>query len=290
MNRDNDDRRYFLPILFLGILVFHGCFSEQPGTIRVNGSTTVHPIMQGAVQRYGEGKRLGFQLDAEGSGIGIAALIKEECDIATSSRMMSTSEFQEAEARGLKIREFALANDLVVPIVHPANPVEDLSLDELKEIYCGNVRSWEEVGGSSGKILVVRRDDFSGTHDLWVKLVLENESLRSDCETKRNNSGVLAFVSENKNGIGYISGAFLNPEVKSLKVNGIVPSRENGKNGIYPIYRVLYLYVNEKALAGEIKSFIIFLLSDQGQEIVLESGFIPLNLIKTPPKFYNNGR
>ncbi len=135
-----------------------------------------------------------FQLLAEGSGHGIAALIKGECDIATSSRMMSTSEVQEADAKGLKIREFALAYDLVVPIVHPANPVEDLSLDELKEIYSGNVRSWEEVGGSSGKILVVRRDDFSGTHGLWVKVVLENESPRADGEIKGTSSGVLAFV------------------------------------------------------------------------------------------------
>lgn len=282
MSRENIGGGCLLKILFLGLLFFPGCFNEGPVTIRINGSTTVHPIMQKALQRYGEGKGLEIELRAEESGKGIAALVRGDCDIATSSRKISDSELQEAGKRGMKIREFVLAHDLIVPVVHPANPVEDVSLEHLRGIYSGKVMSWDELGGPSGRILVVGRDGSSGTHDVWQKLVLGNEALRGDCEIKGTGSGVLAFVSEHENSIGYVSGAFLNPEVKPLRVNGIAPSRENGSKGIYPVYRALRLYVSEKALRGEIRSLITFLLGDPGQEAVLDSGFIPLNTLETP--------
>ena len=151
-----------------------------------------------------------------------------------------------AEFEGLQIKVFPFAIDLIVPIVHPSNSVINLNSVQLAGIYAGKIRTWKDVGGLSESIEVVARKDSSGTGKVWQKVVMKSESVRPDAVLQDSNSGVLAYVAEHREAIGYIGYALLNHEVKSLSVKGVVPNRENAGKGRYPISRRLYLYVDQR--------------------------------------------
>jgi phosphate transport system substrate-binding protein len=125
-------------------------------------------------------------------------------------------------------------------------------------------------------MVVVSRDETSGTGDVWKDVLGIDGDILADNVTQKSNSGVLAFVAENKNAIGYISAAFLNNEVKALSVNGVSHKKIN-KNASYPIYRDLYFYVNKKKFNETIRSFITFVMNARGQELIKELGFVSIS-------------
>jgi len=257
-----------------------GCFKKERPKIRIAGSTTILPFMVRISEHYSGQGEVEIQVDSCGSLKGVEALLNGTCDVAMCSSPIPADMLANAASKGMQIKGFPFAHDLIVPIVHPSNPVNSLSVDQLAGIYQGTIDSWAAVGGNPGKIDVVARAPSSGTREVWNQMILKSARGREDWVIRDSNSGVLACVAEHPEAIGYVSLAIVNHEIKVLSVGGVAPTMDTAKARKYPVSRQLYLYVDEKALSYPVKSLIVFVLSDQGQQIVTQSGFIPQDALK----------
>ena len=268
----------FMTVLFcFAFMPPIGCSEKIKPVIIINGSTTEHPILDMVSAAYMKENNVEIVVRSEGSRTGIHALIDGHCDIAMSSSKIAPSLIEEAKSKKTNLKEFIFAYDMIVPITHPSNPIQDLSLDQLRAIFSGSIETWDEVEGKSEKILVAHRNMSSGTRDVWEKVVIKSEDIRQDRVVLQSNSEVLAYVTANLSAIGYVSFGYVNNDIKTISVNGIRPTFDSASIQEYPLHRPLYLYVVDRKFSYELKSFIIYLLSSKGQEIVKQSGFIPLN-------------
>ncbi|MEW6526093.1 MAG: phosphate ABC transporter substrate-binding protein [Spirochaetota bacterium] len=265
-----------LCILFIVTVFIVSCSKEAKEKVVVKGSTTVLPVTQKAAEAFYEKNKIVITLSGTGSGDGIKSLIDGSCDIANSSREMHAEELALAKRKGEIIKEVAIAFDMIVPIVHPSNPVSNLTLHQLKAIYEGSVKNWKDVGGNDETIVVISRDSSSGTFEVWESKVMKHADVRKDALLQASNGAILQTVSQNPKAIGYVGYGYLNDRVKPLYVNNVEPTIENGKSGKYPIARKLYMYVNEVKIKPAAQEFIDFMLSLEGQAIVKEAGFIPI--------------
>jgi len=242
----------------------------------IQGSTTVLPIAQKCaevfMQKHPEAN---ISVRGGGSGTGIAALIDGICDIADSSRPVKNKELNKAVERGVDPVVHVIAMDGIAVIVHPLNSINELSLTQLKDIYTGKISNWAELGGKNQKIVVISRDVASGTFECFKKLVLKGERVRPDTLLQASNAAVLSVVKRTKGAIGYVGLGYLSPEVKDLKIEGVLPSQDTVLKGTYPISRPLFMCTNGKS-KGLAKDLIDFVLSEEGQRIVKEQGFVPL--------------
>jgi phosphate transport system substrate-binding protein len=259
------------------LMIFSTGCSRNQQAIVIKGSTTVLPIAQKATEVFYQKTKIAVSLSGTGSGDGIKSLIDGTCDIANSSREIKKEEIELANSKGIKIKEITIAYDMIVPIVHPSNKVNNLSIEQLKAIYDGSITNWKEVGGDNEKIVVISRDSSSGTFEVWESKVMNKTEVRADALLQASNGAVLTAVANNKNAIGYIGFGYLNNTIKMLWVNNIEPTIENGKSAVYPLSRKLYIYVNESKISGQTQKYIDFLLSKEGQQIVKETGFIPIS-------------
>jgi phosphate transport system substrate-binding protein len=259
------------------LMIFSTGCSRNQQVIVIKGSTTVLPIAQKATEVFYLKTKIAVSLSGTGSGDGIKSLIDGTCDIANSSREIKKEEIELANSKGIKIKEITIAYDMIVPIVHPSNKVNNLSIEQLKAIYDGSITNWKEVGGDNEKIVVISRDSSSGTFEVWESKVMNKTEVRADALLQASNGAVLTAVANNKNAIGYIGFGYLNNTIKMLWVNNIEPTIENGKSAVYPLSRKLYIYVNESKISGQTQKYIDFLLSKEGQQIVKETGFIPIS-------------
>ncbi len=255
---------------------FSGCSRNQGTKVVIKGSTTVLPITQKAAEEYRRLSGVSISLEGSGSGNGIKSLLDGTCDIANSSREMKDEEVKLAAVKKLKIREIPVAYDMIVPIVHPSNTVNNLTLDQLKAIYDGSLTDWSQAGGKPGRIVVLSRDTSSGTYEIWEKIVMKKTDVRRDALLQASNGAILSIISENPQAIGYVGYGYINDSVKACTVNSMQGTIENGKSGKYPISRKLYMYVNEVKMSPDTQGFIDFLLGSQGQTLVKNAGFIPL--------------
>jgi len=261
--------------LLLGILG-QSVYSEN-GRVVIQGSTTVLPIAQRCAEVFmKKHPQTDISVRGGGSGTGIAGLIDGICDIAISSREIKSNEIDKAREKGINPIAWVIAKDGIAVIVHPANPVKGLTLNQIKDIYSGKISNWKEVGGSNGRIVVVSRDSASGTYTCFQKLVMQKERVRPDALLQTSNATVVGVVKRTKGAIGYVGLGYLNGEVKVLSVEGIEPQEEMVSKGIYPLVRPLFIYTKEKS-KGIVKEFIDFVLGKEGQKIVREEGFIPVS-------------
>ncbi len=267
---------FFILIFVIAIVLSMSCSKEAKEKIVIKGSTTVLPITQKAAEAFYEKNKIVISLSGTGSGDGIKSLINGSCDIANSSREMHPEELDLAKRKGEVIKEVAIAFDMIVPIVHPSNPVSNLTLHQLKAIYEGSVKNWKDVGGKDEAIVVISRDSSSGTFEVWESKVMKHGEVRKDALLQASNGAIVQTVSQNLKAIGYVGYGYLNDRVKPLFVNNVEPTIDNGKSGKYPIARKLYMYVNEVKIKPAAQAFIDFMLSDEGQAIVKEAGFIPV--------------
>jgi phosphate transport system substrate-binding protein len=280
------DRMYHLKIFSFGVLLFFlcwmpsGCTTQEPSQISVTGSTTILPFMTEVSGNYSQKMNAVIQISGGGSMKGIRELIDGKCSIAMSSSPIPAEMLSHAASKGIQIKGFPFAEDVIVPIVHPTNLIHDLELTQLQKIYTGSIKFWNAVGGESKPIEVVVRGESFGTGEVWKQVVMKSKGVKPGAAFQTSNSGVLAYVAEHPEGIGYISRALLNHEVKPLFVSGVAPNKENAKMEKYPISRRLYLYVDNKNLPHHIKSLIVFILNNKGQQIAKGCGFIPLEPLK----------
>ena len=262
----------FKRVIILGLGLCLGLFAQE---LTLQGSTTVLPIAQASAEAYMEKHPdADIMVRGGGSGTGIAALIDGATDIANSSRPMKTKEMKQAREKGVNPVGTVIALDGIAVIVHRSNPINEISLEDLKKIYTGNTSNWSSLG-AKGKIVVVSRDAASGTFEVFNEKVLTGAKLTESALMQASNLEIARTVEQTPGGIGYVGLGYISDKVKVLKVNGVTPSEQTVRNGSYPLARPLYMYTNG-APKGLAKSFIDFILSNEGQKIVRDNGFVPV--------------
>ncbi|MFO7963432.1 MAG: phosphate ABC transporter substrate-binding protein [Desulfobacterales bacterium] len=246
-------------------------------TIVIKGSTTVLPIAQKAVEAYmKKHPDIKISLSGGGSSNGIKAIIDGSTDIANASRFIKDKEVSMAVEKGVYPVPFAIAYDSIIPVVHPGNPVDNLTIDQLRAIYKGEITNWKEIGGPDLKIVINSRDTSSGTYETWEGKVMNKERVTPAAQVMASNGAIVQAVSNNKHAIGYIGIGYVNDSVKGLTVNGIRGSEETTLDGTYPISRPLFMFTNGWP-EGEVLNFINFVLHPtKGQDLVAESGYVRL--------------
>jgi phosphate transport system substrate-binding protein len=217
-----------------------------------------------------------ISISGGGSGNGIKALIDRSTDIADSSRFIKDKEVKLAIERGAYPVPFAVAYDCIVPAVHPSNSVNNVTMQQLKDIYMGKIKNWKELGGPDRQIVVISRDTSSGTYEVWHEKVLEKQRVFPGALLQASNGAVVQAVSKNKNAIGYIGLGYMDTSVKALMVNSITGSEESTLNGTYPISRPLYMFTAGWP-KGDTLNFINYVIHpERGQKHVSKIGFVPL--------------
>ena len=268
----------FISGLLTGALIISLIFSVHAlaakKAITIKGSTTVLPIAQACAEAFmNRHPDIDISVQGGGSGVGIASIIDGTCEIGDSSRPIKDKERIKAKAKGVQVYENIVAMDGIAVIVHPTNPVQELTREQIKAIYTGKISNWSEAGGKKGKIVVVSRDSASGTFEAFNHLALDGERVRPDSLLNASNNAVAMTVANTPGAIGYIGLGYLSPKVKSLKVDGVEPTKENVVNGSYVLARKLFMYTNGEP-KGTVKQFIDFVLSDDGQKLVDKAGFV----------------
>jgi phosphate transport system substrate-binding protein len=268
--------------LLLGVFMVLGlglgaAFAKKKGnSLTIAGSTTVLPISQRCAEVFmDKNPDVNISVRGGGSGVGVAAIIDGSIDICASSRPITTKEMLQAKGKGQNLKEIPVARDGLAIIVNKNNPVSQLTLQQVRDIYLGKVNNWKEVGGPSRSIVIVSRDSSSGTYESFKTLVLNGGKFRDDALLLASSKAVSTTVAETPGAIGYVGIGFLSDDTKAVKLDGTVPSEETVLNGTYKVKRNLFLYVNGTP-SGMIKQFIDFVLSDEGQKIVKDVGYVTI--------------
>lgn len=263
-------------LLAIGVLAmsFSGLNAQK-----IKGSDTVLPLSQKEAEAYGK-KGGKVSVTGGGSGVGIAALMDGSTDIAQSSRKIKFTEKTKMSEAGKQVREVIVAYDAIAVVVNPNNKVSQLSRTQLEGIFTGKITNWKEVGGEDMKIIVYSRETSSGTYEFFKESVLKNKNYSSNVLSMPATGAIIQSVKQTKGAIGYVGLAYLNSEVKALKVSYnektfVEPSVANAKNKTYPVVRPLYYYYELKK-EKQVKPYIDFVLSSEGQNIVQNVGYIPV--------------
>ena len=226
-----------------------------------------------------------------GSGTGFAALINGTIDIANASRDIKDEEIAAAQEAGIEPVEFVVANDAIAVVVHPDNPVTQLTLEQVARIYKGEYANWSELGGEDRPIVRLSRETNSGTHVYFLETVIrlgssEDKSIFSaDTLLLPSSEGIIAEVSDNPNAIGYDGLGYITPEVKTVALARtagspyIMPSKATVVTEEYPISRHLFMYSRGQP-QGVVRDFLDWILSSEGQSIVTDLGFVPVNPVQ----------
>lgn len=224
-----------------------------------------------------------MSLSGGGSGEGIKALIDKTTDIATSSREIKDKEIELAKSKGINPVAHVVAFDAIIPVVHPKNKVSNLTIDQLSQIYQGNITNWKEVGGDDLKIVVISRDSSSGTFESWDHFVMKKAKVTPRAQMLASNGALVTAVSKNRYAIAYLGIGYVNKSVKPLQVKGVTASIQTAMSKEYPFSRELYMYTNGEP-QGQTAKYISFVKSADGQKIVAREGFVPLGDVKKAGK------
>jgi len=277
-------------ILALGALAGCGAQESEPdtgeeavevtGTVITAGSTSVQPLSEELAAAFMDANTgITVEVQGGGSGQGIKAIQEKIADFGALSRNVKDEE------KGSVTEEFVIAKDGVAVVVNPASTVENLTIEQIKQIYTGEITNWKEVGGEDAPIVVVSREEGSGTRGAFTeitKVMSKNEageeidSTTKDALVQGSTGAVMQTVATTPNTIGYVSLGSLSDTVKAVKVEDVAPSNETVLSGEYKISRP-FLYVIGGELTEAAQLFIDFIMSEEGQAIVEESGFIKVN-------------
>lgn len=256
--------------------------------VQIKGSDTMVNLGQAWSEDFMKSNpAVSIAITGGGSGTGIAALIGGTTDIAQASRNMEPKEIEQARKNGVDPKEIHVANDGIVVVVNPSNPVSNLTINQLSDIYTGKVENWRELGGKDAKIVVLSRERNSGTHVFFLEHVVKLGEKKNKNEfapmvlMMPSSQAIIEEVIANTAAIGYVGLGYLTNKEKPLGIACkpgapcILPSVKTVTNKQYPISRSLLFYTNG-APSGEVKSFIDYILSPAGQKVVLKMDFVPL--------------
>ena len=246
--------------------------------IVIDGSTTVGPIAKAFAEYFmAANPEVNITVSESGSGNGAKSLLNGTCDVADMSRPMKPGEFKAAAEKGIMPVAHVVALDGLPVLVHPSNPVQELTVEQIRKIYLGETTNWKELGGPDLGIVAISRDTNSGTYETFEKMVLNKRKIRSDCEYVGSNGAMRQRIQSTPAAIGYAGLGFVDKTVKALKVNGIYPSMATVQSGEYPIARPLFMYTDGYPRLGTpLYRFVTLYLGEDGQEMVEEIGFVPV--------------
>jgi len=254
-------------VLSLGVLT--SCNRESESRIIVAGSTSVQPYAEILAEAYNEhNPEIEIDIQGGGSSAGIIAVQTNTAEIGMSSRWLKDDE------AGLYVVE--IAKDGLAVIVHPSNPVINLSLNQVRDIYCQNINNWNQVNGNDAQIHIIAREDGSGTRSAFEELVMGREKISPRAIVQDSNGAVRQLVADDPNAIGFISLGLVDigeRPVKALLLDGIAPSHENVVDGSYNLTRP-FLFIIAAEPEGIISDFVNFVLSEEGRRILRNEGLV----------------
>lgn len=262
-------------LALLLLLALSAAFAK-PRSVTCSGSTTVLPIAQATAEAFmDKHPEVNISIRGGGSGVGIAALQNGTAQIAASSRPMKAKEISQAKSKGINPTPYAVALDGIAIVVHAGNPVSNLSIAQIRDIYTGKIKDWKEVGGPKLPIVVISRDVASGTFEVFNEKALGGSKVVASAQLLASNNAIATTVGSTPGGIGYIGLGYLTDQIRTVTVNKVSPNTRTVQEGTYPLARKLYMYTNGKA-KGDVNNYIAFIQSAEGQKIVVEQGFISL--------------
>lgn len=251
--------------------------------IVIKGSDTVLPLSQKEAEQYMKtNKSVNISVVGGGSGVGIAALIDGNTNIAMSSRPIKMDEKIKLQDAGRTYKEVKVAFDALSIIVSPSNKVSQLTREQIEGIFTGKIKNWKEVGGDDMKIVAYARETSSGTYEFFKEHLLNRKNYAATCLNMPASGAVIQSVSQTKGAIGYVGLAYVDKSVKTLGVSTdkgktfVKPSKETAKNKSYPIVRPLFFYYPVKSEAL-VKPFIDYVTSAVGQKTVDQIGYVTLD-------------
>jgi len=272
-------KKFAVMTILLGIIGF--AFAPAADRITVKGSDTMVILAQRWAEVYMKSNpNTSIQVTGGGSGVGISALINGATDIANASRKMKPTEKEKLKARYNTLGvEVACAKDGITVYLHPSNKVKELTIKQLGEIFKGTVTNWKEVGGADAEIKLYGRENSSGTYVFFQENVVKGD-YASNCQTLPGTAAVVNAVKKDPNAIGYGGAAYAEGiEICKVKKDDNSPayeaSTETIKNNQYPITRFLFMYLKNKP-TGAMKNYIDWILSPEGQKLVVEMGYFPI--------------
>lgn len=296
--------RFLLPAITILLLVFSGSCttssssegdgSDSPAAyIENKGSDTIVNLALAWAEQYqAEHPNVRISVTGGGSGTGIASLINGTVDLANASRQIKEEEIDNARANGVEPVEHIIARDAIAVIVHPENPVDQLTLKQISDIYSGKISNWSEVGGEDRPVVRLSRETNSGTHVYFLETVLrlgssEDKTLFSmDTLLLPSSEGIIVEVRQNPNAIGYDGLGYVPEDLKMVAIAEeqggayVLPSIPTVNDKTYPIARDLYMYTDGEP-TGTVKEYLDWILGPEAQEIVVELGFVPATLETT---------
>ncbi|MDP3921620.1 MAG: phosphate ABC transporter substrate-binding protein [Candidatus Omnitrophota bacterium] len=282
-------------IVLSGLVFLLGIFSpscvdaREYKMLQIKGSDTMVNLGQAWAEEFMVSRNdVSIAVTGGGSGTGIAAILSGTCDIAQSSRDLKGAEEAKAVESGAPIVTTIVGLDGVAVVTHPLNPISNLTITQLSDIFTGKVTNWKEVGGADLPILALSRERNSGTHIFFLEEVLRKgnskgpEEFSSSALMMPSNQAIVQEVKTSEAGIGYVGIGYLSDELKVIPVGHdsqgpfIVPTVQSVADGQYPISRSL-LFLTRGEPQGDVRAFINFVLSAEGQEIVEILDFVPIN-------------
>ncbi len=269
-------------LLLIAVLLIVTSLAISGETITVKGSDTMVILAQRWAERYmSANPDATIQVTGGGSGVGLSALINGTTDIANSSRPIKSSEREKLKQRyntlGVEVK---VARDGLSLYLNETNSIKELSLSQIKDIYTGKINNWKQIGGQDAKIILYGRENSSGTYVYFKDNVLEGADFTSTMQSLPGTAAVVNAVSKDKNSIGF-GGAAYAKGVKYVAVKkdagspAYEPTEANVRNGNYPISRFLFMYLRSKP-TGAVKKYIDWILSNDGQKVVVETGYFPI--------------
>lgn len=276
-------KRVFNPSLLAAAAAFLAVSAPAATSITVKGSDTLVILAQKWAEAYmGRNPGVRIQVTGGGSGVGFAALQNKTTDLADASRKIKSAEILACvQAFGKRPTEYKVALDGLTIYVNDANPVKEVSIEQLEGLFTGRIKNWKELGGADAPITIYSRENSSGTYEFFKEHVLQGRDFVASAQTMPGTAALLQAVAKDKNGIGY-GGAAYGQGAKTLNVKktdsspAIQPTEENVVKGLYPIWRPLYIYLNPALDKGEIAAYLNWIRSDEGQKIVKDIGYFPL--------------
>lgn len=272
-----DKRMLVLILLFIFLLVAcgkntgkTGTMHENVATISISGSTSVGPLVEKVADKYVERKPVNIEINQIGSSAGIMNALNGVSEIGMSSRDLVKEEKKQ-------LKETVIAYDGIVVVTHPNNHVENLTLEQVKQIFTGKITNWKEVGGKDMEIVAVSREEGSGSRDAFQEIVgYSSGELVKNAIIASGNGNIKTTVANNQHAIGFISFEYMDQMIYPVRINGVEPTVENVLQQKYPLARPLLFVYKEENMTNNGRKLIDFILSPEGQKIVKNSGMIPV--------------
>ena len=238
--------------------------------VTISGSTSVGPLAEKLAMKYEEENDVKIEINQIGSSAGISNAINDVSQIGMASRDLKQEE------KDSDLQELIIAYDGIVVVTHPSNPIKNLTMEQVKQIFTGEVTNWKELGGEDMEIVVVSREDGSGSRDAFQEIVgYQSGQLIKNAIVASGNGNIKTTVAMNKHAVGFISFEYIDESVSALSINGVEAKAENVLAGQYELSRP-FLFVHKEDVSEAAKQFMAFILTPEGQKVVESAGAIPI--------------